>query len=126
MRQRRRTTRAPSTGATGSSPSGLGGAAARPGDPGALLVQRWDELLRLVPPDLGLNASLGQGSQGLAGDPIAWLSAAANVAREDLDQVRHVRNSLVSNRPVPDEVSSSALHTLDRALAVVGRTRLPE
>jgi len=126
MRQTRRTARTPSTSATGPGPSGFGGASATPGDPRAVLVQRWDELLRLVPPDMGLTAALGESAERPASDPITWLSAAANVPREALAQVRHVRNSLASNRRVPDDVISSALETLDRALRLLGRWRLPE
>ncbi len=85
-------------------------------------MQGWDELLRLVPADMGLTAALGDG----ADDPISWLSVAADMPRAALNQVRQVRNNVASNRPVPDQVIASALETLDRALAVVGRTRLPE
>ena len=85
-----------------------------------------DPFLRLVPADMGLTATLGEGAHRPASDPITWLSVAADVPREALDQVRHVRNSVGANRPVSDRVISSALETLDRALAVVGRTRLPE
>lgn len=121
MRQARRTGPTASTSATGRG-SARFGASARPTDPRAALLQGWDELLRLVPADMGLTAALGDG----ADDPISWLSLAADIPRPALDQVRHVRNSLASNRPVPDHVMSSALETLNRALAVVGHTRLPE
>jgi hypothetical protein len=126
MRQTRRAGRTPSTSTTDPGRSSFGGTAAPPGDPGALLVQRWDELLRLVPPDMGLTAALGQGGQGPAADPVTWLSAAANVPRAELDQVRQLRNRLAGNRPVPEEAIASGLESLDRALAVLGRTRLPE
>ncbi len=123
MRQTRRTARTPSTSATG---PGFRGASAATGDPRAVLVQRWDELLRLAPADMGLTAALGESAARPASDPITWLSAAAGVPREALEQVRQVRNSVASNRPVPDRAISSALETLDRALVVLGRTRLPE
>ena len=126
MRQSRRTARTASTSATGPGPSRFGAASARSGDPRAALVQGWDELLRLAPADMGLTAALGENAERPASDPIAWLSAAADVPRAALDEVRQVRNSVVSNRPVPDRVLSSALQTLDRAIAVVSRTRLPE
>lgn len=122
MRQTRRTGRTPSTSATGPGPSGFGGAS----DPRTRLVQRWDELLRLVPADMGLTAALDQGGQRPASDPISWLSAAAGVPREELEQVRHLRNSLATNRLVPDRVIANALETVDRALGVVGHMRLPE
>ncbi len=89
-------------------------------------MQRWDELLRLAPADMGLTAALGQGSDLHASDPIAWLSAAAGIPRAALEEVRHVRNNVASNRPATDRAVTSALETLDRALAVVGRTRLAE
>ena len=126
MRQTRRTGRTPSTSPTGPRPAGFGGASAPPGDPRAALVQRWDELLRLVPPDMGLDAAVGRGADRSASDPITWLSAAADVPREALNHVRLVRNSVASNRPVPDHVVSGALETLDRALGLLRRTRLPE
>jgi hypothetical protein len=126
MRQTRRTARTPSTSGTGRRPSRLDIPSARPGDPRAVLVQRWDELLRLVPADMGLSAALGEGAARSASDPITWLSAAADVPRQALDQVRHVRNCVAWNRPVPDREISRALETVDRALGVLGRTRLPE
>lgn len=89
-------------------------------------MQRWDELLRLAPADMGLTAALGEGPTRTASDPIAWLSSVAGVERKALDQVRQVRNSVAANRPVPDTAITSALGTLDQVLAVVGRTRLPE
>ncbi len=125
MRQTRGTTRTPSYGATGAGPSPFGGASAKPGDLRAVLVQRWDELLRMVPQDMGLNAALGQGSDRSSSDPIAWLSAAADVPREALEQVRHLRNSVGSNRPVPDHEMSRALETVDRALGMLGSRRWP-
>lgn len=125
MRQTRRSARTPSTRARGSGRARVGGAD-RPGDPRTALVQRWDELLRLAPPDMSLTAAMGEGAGLAASDPISWLSAAADVPRATLDEVRHVRNRVASNRPVPDAVITSALETLDRALAVVGRMRLPE
>jgi hypothetical protein len=75
---------------------------------------------------MGMTAAMGQGGQGAAADPISWLSAAANIPRDELDHVRQVRNSLAGQRPVADQAIAGALETLDRALAVVGRTRLPE
>lgn len=90
------------------------------------MMQRWDELLRLAPADMGLTAALGEGGEPAGSDPMRWLSVAADIPRAALDQVRQVRNSVASNRPVPEGAISSALETLDRALAVVGRTRLPE
>ena len=89
-------------------------------------MQGWDELLRLAPADMGLTAALGDNMERGQSDPIAWLSAAAGLPREALDEVRKVRNRVASNGPVPDRAISSALETLDRALAVLGRTRLPE
>ena len=121
MRQARRTPRRPSTGA-----SRLGDPSAPPSDPRARLLQRWDELLRLAPPDIGLTAALGDGAEGAANDPISWLSLSAGIPRAELEEVRQVRNSLASNRPVPDGTLARALTTVDRALAVVGRFRLPE
>jgi hypothetical protein len=91
-----------------------------------VLIQRWDELLRLVPGDMGLSAAVGDRADRPSSDPITWLSEAAGLPRDALDQVRHVRNSVAGNRPVPDGAIASALETLDRALAVVGRMRLPE
>jgi hypothetical protein len=75
---------------------------------------------------MGLHAALGPGSQGPASDPITWLSAAANVPREELEEVRQVRNSLASNRPAPENVIAGALETVDRALAMLGRTQRPD
>ena len=89
-------------------------------------MQRWDELLRLAPADMGLSAALGEGADRAASDPIAWLSSVAGIPRKVLDQVRQVRNSVAATRPVPDREVSSALETLDQVLAAVGRTRLPE
>lgn len=125
MRQTRRGPRRPSTGEPGSGPSRFGGSD-RPGDPRAALVQRWDELLRLAPPDMSLTAAMGESAGLPASDPISWLSVAADVPRATLDEVRHIRNSVASNRPVPDHAIANALETLDRVLAVVGRMRLPE
>jgi hypothetical protein len=89
-------------------------------------MQRWDELLRLVPADMGLSAALGQSAEGGSSDPISWLSATADVPRDDLEQVRLVRLAVVAKRPLPDRVVSNALETLDRALVVLRRMRLPE
>ena len=86
------------------------------------MLQGWNELLHLVPSDMGLTAALGEAGE----DPIAWLSAAAGIPRAELQKVRHLRNSVASNRPVPDRELTSALDTIERALALVGRTRLPE
>jgi hypothetical protein len=89
-------------------------------------VQRWDELLRLVPGDMGLTAALGESAGRPDSDPSTWLSEAAGIRRAALDEVRHVRNNVASNRPVPDRAISSALETVDQALAAVGRWRMPE
>jgi len=124
MRQARRTGRTPSTGGRSASP--FAGAAARPGDTRGLLMQRWDELLRLAPADMGLTAALGVGGGQDASDPISWLSAAAGIPRAELEEVRQVRNNVAANRPVPDRAVTAAAHTLERALAVVGHLRLPE
>ena len=122
MRQARRTPRATSTGGS----SRLGGPA-RPTSPRAALIQGWDELLHLAPPDMSLTAAMGAGGEGApSSDPISWLSSMAGIPREELQQVRQVRNNVASNRPVPDHVIASAQQTLDRALAVLGHTRLPE
>lgn len=124
MRQTRHTGRTSSTSASGG--SRLDSPAARAGDPRAVLLQRWDELLRRAPSDMGLTAALGEGSAFSKSDPIAWLSGAADIPREALEKVRQVRNNVASNRPVPEGALSSALETLDRALAFVGRMRLPD
>ena len=123
MRQARRT---PRTASTGRGPSPFGGGSAPPSDPRARLVQQWDQLLRLVPADMGLNAALGERMQGGSSDPISWLSTAADIPRAALEHVRHVRNNVGSNRPVPDRDLSQALETVDRALAMLGHLRLPD
>lgn len=73
---------------------------------------------------MGLNAALGGGADRDASDPIGWLSGAAGIPREALNQVRQVRNRVGLNRPVPDADISRALETVDRALAMLGRTHL--
>jgi hypothetical protein len=86
------------------------------------VVQGWNDLLHLVPADMGLTAALGEGGD----DPVGWLSTAAGIPRAELEKVRQLRNSVAANRPVPDRDLSSALETIDRTLAVVGHMRLPE
>lgn len=81
----------------------------------------WNELLQMVPGDMGLTAALGESTD----DPIGWLSKAAGVPRAELDQARLVRNDVAANRTVPDADVAAALQTLDHALAAVGGMHLP-
>lgn len=99
----------------------------RSGDLGPLVVQRWDALVRLAPGGMGLARAVGQGgSHGPAADPVSWLSTAAHIPRDELDQVRLLRIHLASNKAVSHDVLTRALATLDRATAALERTRLPE
>jgi hypothetical protein len=108
----------PSAGSSSAPPSG---------DLGPLVIERWDALLRLVPRGMALGRAVGRsGPDDPAADPVGWLSTAAHVSRDELDQVRLLRIHLASNKPAPQQVLSGALATLDRAHAALERTRLPE
>jgi len=91
------------------------------------VVERWDELLRLVPRGMALGRAVGRsGEDDPAADPVGWLANAAHMRRKDLDQVRLLRIHLASNKPAPQQALMTALDTLDRAHGILGRTRLPE
>jgi len=91
------------------------------------VIDRWDALVRLVPSGAALGRAVGRGGlDDPAGDPVGWISAATQIPRDDLDQIRLMRIHLASNKVVPQSVLTRALDTLDKANAVLGRTRLPE
>ncbi|MGI9022260.1 MAG: hypothetical protein ACR2HV_03290 [Acidimicrobiales bacterium] len=107
--------------------AGGGPSAARSGDLGAQVIERWDALLRLVPRGMALGRAVGRsGADDPAADPVGFLSSAAHMPRDELDQVRLLRIHLASNKPMPTEVLTRALDTLDRAHSTLARTRLPE
>lgn len=102
-------------------------ASPRSGDLGRQVIERWDALLRLVPRGMALGRAVGRsGADDPAADPVGFLSNAAHMPRDDLDQVRLLRIHLASNKVVPEHVLTKALNTLDRAHSVLERTRLPE
>ena len=104
-----------------------GQSAPNAGDLGRQVIERWDALLRLVPRGMALGRAVGRsGSDDPAADPVGWLSNAAQMPRKDLDEVRLLRIHLASNKPAPHAALSKAMSTLDRAFAVLERTRLPE
>lgn len=74
---------------------------------------------------MGLTAAVQGGPQGSATDPVGWLSAAAHVPRDDLEQVRLLRIHVASNKMAPQDLLTRALDTLDRVEAALG-PRLPE
>ncbi len=105
-----------------------GGASAQPrsGDLGRMVIERWDALLRLVPRGMALGRAVGRsGADDPAADPVGWLSNAAHMPRNELDQIRLLRIHLASNKVVPQATLSSALDTLDRAKTNLGPL-LPE
>jgi hypothetical protein len=100
--------------------------AAPPGaDLARLVIQRWDALVRYVPPNTALSRAVGRGgAHDPAGDPVGWLSNAVHMPRDDLDQLRLLRVHLASNKTVPTHVLTRALETLDRAHATIQRSHL--
>ncbi|MFN2606455.1 MAG: hypothetical protein ABR511_00970 [Acidimicrobiales bacterium] len=119
---------APAGGSSGvATGGGPGGPAARSGDLGRQVIERWDALLRLVPRGMALGRAVGRsGGDDPAADPVGWLSTAAHMPRDDLDQVRLLRIHLASNRAAPPAALHRALDALDRAQTALERTRLPE
>jgi hypothetical protein len=103
-----------------------GAAPPRVGDLGRLVIERWDALVRLVPRGAALGRAIGrEETDDPAADPVGWLSAAAHLPKDDLDQVRLLRIHLASKKTVPQNVLTKALDTLDRAHAVLSPTHLP-
>jgi len=102
-------------------------ASPRSGDLGRQVIERWDALIRLVPRGMALGRAVGRGgTDDPAADPVGFLSSAAHMSRKELDEVRLLRIHLASNKVVPQQVLTKAMDTLDRAHAVLERTRLPE
>ncbi|MDQ6796814.1 MAG: hypothetical protein M3011_02105 [Actinomycetota bacterium] len=86
-----------------------------------MVIERWDALLRLVPGGMALGRAVGRsGADDPAADPVGWLSNAAHMPRNELDQIRLLRIHLASNKVVPQGVLSSALDTLDRVKTNLG------
>lgn len=109
--------KAPLTPNAGYGPSQSG----RSGDLGRQVIERWDAMLRLVPQGMALGRAVGRGgSDAAAADPVGWLSNAAHVPRNELDQIRLLRIHLASNKAVPQGVLTAALDTLDRAKTGLG------
>jgi hypothetical protein len=80
----------------------------------------------LVPKGVALGRATGRGEMDdPAADPVGWLSSAAHIPKDDLDQVRLLRIHLASNKTVPQNVLTRALDTLDRANTALGPTHLP-
>lgn len=103
-----------------------GAAPPRAGDLGRLVIERWDALVRLVPRGAALGRATGRDeTDDPAADPVGWLSAAAHIPKDDLDQVRLLRIHLASKKTLPQNVITRALDTLDRAHAVLDPTHLP-
>lgn len=97
------------------------------GDLSRLVIERWDALVRYVPAGTALSRATGRGgANDPAADPVRWLSEAAHMPRDDLDQVRLLRVHLASNKTVPPQVLTRALSTLDRAHAAVKRGHLSD
>jgi len=91
-----------------------------------MVIDRWDALLRLVPRGMALGRAVGRsGADDPAADPVGWLSNAAHMPRNELDQVRLLRIHLASNKAVPQATLTGALDTLDRVKAALGPL-LPE
>ncbi len=85
------------------------------------MIERWDTILRLVPGGMALGRAVGRsGADDPAADPVGWLSNAAHIPREELDQVRLLRIHLASNKVVPPGVLTRALDTLDKAKVGLG------
>jgi hypothetical protein len=95
------------------------------GDLSRLVIERWDALVRYVPPNTALSRAVGRGgAHDPAGDPVGWLSDAAHMPRDDLDQLRLLRVHLAAKKTVPTSVLTRALETLDRAHATLQRSHL--
>ncbi|HEX8771865.1 MAG TPA: hypothetical protein VF711_13955, partial [Acidimicrobiales bacterium] len=90
------------------------------GDLRRVVIERWDALVRYVPPNTALSRAVGRGgAHDPAGDPVGWLSNATLMPRDDLDQLRLLRVHLASNKTVPTQVLTRALDTLERAHATI-------
>ncbi|MDQ6928042.1 MAG: hypothetical protein M3159_05180 [Actinomycetota bacterium] len=99
--------------------------AAPSGDLSRLVIERWDALVRYVPPNTALSRATGRGgTHDPAGDPVGWLSSAAQMPRDELDQLRLLRVHLASNKTFPPQILTRALATLDQAHSAIQRSHL--